>query len=182
MSDPVETWKAVPGHEGRYEVSDLGRVRSLDRVVERRLGRKGSENVICRVPTKGRVLRPGRAANGYLTVSLGGRSFCVHDLVLRAFVGPPPAGMEACHEDGHRPNVALSNLRWDTRKANIADQDRHGTKAVGTKKPWAKLTEETVRQVRSLKGKHSQSKLAKMFGVSPSAIQSVHDGRTWKHV
>jgi hypothetical protein len=90
--------------------------------------------------------------------------------------------MEGCHDDGDRQNNQLANLRWDTRLANADDRRKHGTKLLGSKYPTAKLTEETAAKVRGLKGQVSQSRLAIMFGVSPSAIQAVHDGRTWKHV
>lgn len=51
----------------------------------------------------------------------------VHRLILLAFVGPCPPGMEGCHEDGDPLNCTLANLRWDTPKANKADSIRHGT-------------------------------------------------------
>lgn len=68
--------------------------------------------------------------NGYRIVSLpiegvGKRTFNVHRLILEAFVGPCPEGMEACHNDGDRGNNRLNNLRWDTRSANMADRFRH---------------------------------------------------------
>jgi len=50
----------------------------------------------------------------------------VHRLVLLAFVGAPPKGMEACHYDGDPQNNNLSNLRWDTAKENWVDRKRHG--------------------------------------------------------
>lgn len=105
-----ERWLPVPGWEGLYEVSDLGRVRSLDRPN----GLRG----------RVRVLSVG--SHGYLDVGLcdGGvrRTRLVHRLVLEAFVGPCPEGQEACHADSDRTNNRLSNLRWDTTKANAADR------------------------------------------------------------
>jgi HNH endonuclease len=52
----------------------------------------------------------------------------VHTLVLQAFVGPCPAGMEACHYDGDKANNKLGNLRWDTKRANELDAIRHRTR------------------------------------------------------
>lgn len=177
-----EYWKPAPGYEGVYEVSDLGRVRSLDRIVMRRVGRGKNPDRLVPVPMRGKLLRPGRASNGYPTVSLQGKTHTVHSLVLSAFKGPPPEGYECRHLNGNRADPRLQNLEWGTRAQNVADALAHGTQVRGERYRTAKLTDEAARQIRRLRGKVPQSKLAEMFGVSPAAIQAVHDGRTWKHV
>lgn len=130
MSQPSsERWLPVVGWEGLYEVSDHGRVRSLDRVFVDRMGRT--------VHLKGRVLRPGPNHKGYLRVNLraGGRLECkfVHHCVLEAFVGPRPQGYIGCHwDDDHLYNHA-SNLRWATYSDNQYDRVRNGTHAGANK-------------------------------------------------
>lgn len=132
---PGEEWRAIAGWEGFYEVSNMGRVRSLDRVS-------------CGVRVKGRLMKPYPDNKDHpyamLTLQSGGRKGTpgcriefpmVHKLVLEAFVGPRPPGLEACHNDGDGMNNRLTNLRWDTHKANMADQFRHGTKNVRKPKP-----------------------------------------------
>lgn len=120
-----EVWKDVVGFEGAYQVSDLGRVRSLTRTIV------GSKPCQASRTIKGRLLKLNASSSvGYLMADLtapGGvrQNSCVHDLVLRAFVGPRPEGMEGCHGDGNRRNPRLNNLRWDTHKANGADMSRH---------------------------------------------------------
>ena len=119
-----EIWKPVPGYEGRYEVSDIGRVRSLDRAVICMGEIKGA--YVSR--KKGRVLRPGPSNYGHLSVVLGrGKTRMVHELVLRAFVGDPPDKHECCHNNGDPTDNRLSNLRWGTRSENIRDAINHGT-------------------------------------------------------
>jgi hypothetical protein len=177
----IENWKAVVGFEGQYEVSDLGRVRSLDRIVHCSIGKGKTPDRTAPRWLRGRILRPGIASHGYPTVSISGKSHCVNVLVLTAFEGPAPEGAECCHRNGTRTNSRLDNLRWGTRRSNVQDMAIHGTKTLGTRFSSAKLTDETAREVRRLKGVHSQAELADMFGVSPAAIQAVHDGRTWKH-
>lgn len=172
-----EQWRAIPGFEGAYEVSDQGRVRSLDRYVEMRSGDKSYP-----VWRSGRVLRPGFASNGYPTVSLCGQTHCVHELVLVAFVGPRPPGQLCRHLDGDRANSKLWNLCWGTPIENADDAARHGTKVIGERYPTAKLNDDAAREILRLRGKVSQSRLAERFGVSPAAVQAVHDRRTWKHV
>jgi hypothetical protein len=122
MND-TERWLPVVGYEGYYEVSDLGRLRSFPRVTN------GSFGSTRRIP--GRVLRPGvNPQTGRRLVVLyrdgSGRTHNLYPLVLTAFVGPRPPGMEACHNDGDHTNDRLSNLRWDTSSENSYDIVRHG--------------------------------------------------------
>jgi hypothetical protein len=127
----TETWRPIAGHEG-YEVSDRGRVRSLDRTVA--VMRRG-RMVMTRY--RGRVLKPNPDHKGYLQACLGrhGRRARVHLLVLETFVGPRPVGHEAAHWDGDPRNNALANLRWCTRAENAEDRRRHGTLLVGARHP-----------------------------------------------
>lgn len=124
MSD--EEWRPVVGHEGLYEVSDHGRVRSLDRYVER------SDGVLRFFP--GVTLSPSADKDGYKTIGLKRngteKRTGVHRLVLRAFVGPCPQGMEARHLDGDPANNALGNLCWSTHVVNESDKVRHGTRVL----------------------------------------------------
>ena len=119
-----ERWLPVVGYEGFYEVSDHGRVRSVDRTVKFRDGRVFSYTSQLRSQTP-------QVPYGHMAVGLKRngkrRTVRVHRLVLEAFVGPCPEGMEGCHNDGDASNNALSNLRWDTSSANKQDMIRHGT-------------------------------------------------------
>ena len=110
-----EEWRDIPGFKGRYQVSNKGRVRSLDRYV--RCGFEGKGRRF----TKGRLLKPGATTSGHLTVALGkGNSVAVHRLVLLAFIGKPKQKQEALHLN-HRPaDNRVTNLRWGTRSENIA--------------------------------------------------------------
>jgi hypothetical protein len=180
--DESETWRPVVGHEGEYEVSDRGRVRSLDRVILRRIGKGLTPDRLVTSNEPGAFLRPGLASHGYPTISIKRQTHCVHKLVLEAFVGPRPDGMQACHKDGNRQNPALVNLRWDTPSGNAVDNLANGTRLQGEEYRTAKLTNSAVIEMRRLRGRLSQKALAEMFGVSPAAVQAVMDGRTWKHV
>ncbi len=108
----TERWLPVPGYEGFYEVSDLGRVRSTPRP-----------------RTRGGILSARSRPKYYPHVSLWAngvrRSRNVHLLVLEAFVGPCPPGLECRHLDGDKGNPALSNLVWGTRGDNNRDRTRH---------------------------------------------------------
>jgi hypothetical protein len=118
----MEEWRQVPEYEGFYEVSDAGRVRSVDRTVP---GAQGLTYAL-----RGCLLAQHSDGGGYLRVSLFrdgvGRTIKVHRLVLLAFIGPPADGMEGCHNDGDSNNNTLSNLRWGTKAENSQDTLRHG--------------------------------------------------------
>lgn len=118
-----EEWRDIPEHPG-YQASNLGRVRSVDRVVTQP-GRWGG---IVERRLRGQVLQPKVQDSGHLFVQLPGKRYRkVHQLVLEAFVGPCPPGLEACHGNGNPADNRSENLRWDTRPANRLDSVRHGT-------------------------------------------------------
>jgi len=171
----MEVWKPVVGAEGLYEVSDQGRVRSLDRKVRYVNGRTARY--------KGRLLRPFRSPR-MVKVCLGrGVNRTVHSLVACAFLGSPPINSEICHNDGNAANNRLENLRYDTRIANAADKRRHGTHLEGSRCPHAKLNEKEVLEIRRLYNSGSpQNSLAYRFGVTKQAIHRLIHRRTWRHV
>lgn len=125
--ETTERWLPVVGYEGFYEVSDHGRVRSLDRVIPiTRAGYKPHGQI-----RRGRLLKitgSGRYAD---RVSLSREpeprsTGYVHMLVLEAFIGPRPEGMWALHWDDDKRNNRLDNLRWGTPSDNNLDAVRNG--------------------------------------------------------
>lgn len=173
----TELWVPVPfdGFCNHYEVSTLGRIRRRTRAYT------GSPIGFLLTP------KQRKSCGGHFQVALcsGGtvKDFYVHRLVLTAFVGPCPDGMQACHNDGNPANNALSNLRWDSVKANRADARRHGTMSRGSRHHMAKFTEDEVREVRNLVAAGvTQLSLAKRFGVKASVICNMVKRKTWKHV
>ena len=125
MNDSNERWVPIPGCPG-YEVSDLGRVRSIDRMVTNTLGQTRT--------LRGRVLATPPVCKGYPMVTLGkAGNRLVHQLVLEAFVGPRPPGIPVCHNDGDRTNNHLNNLRYDSPSENMYDVVRHGRHAMANK-------------------------------------------------
>ena len=174
-----ERWLSIAGFPG-YEVSDLGSVRSWRPKNGR--GELGSEP---------HPRKSTRAVGGYrrVTLSNGGAisSHLVHRLVLEAFEGPCPPGMQTRHLDGDPANNAKSNLQWAAVLVNHADKQRHGTTARGERQGCARLTETQVREVRrriaSGKWTHGDGRaFAKLFGVSPSAISLIRREKKWLHV
>jgi NUMOD4 motif-containing protein/HNH endonuclease/Homeodomain-like domain-containing protein len=160
----LERWVAVKGYEKLYEVSSCGRVRSLARIYVR--GAKRGEMVLsCALSTKGRpVVSLYRGAGR-------GSQVAVHHLVLEAFVGERPAGMQGCHNNGVRTDNRATNLRWDTPKSNQHDRKLHGTALVGFRHPMAKLTEsDAVEIVRLAASGVRHPAIAARYGVYRKTI------------
>ena len=113
-----ERWLGVPGYEGRYAVSDQGRVKSLDCV----LYRPHANGSMVAVRKKGVLLRPATTPSGHQQVMLGrggANKWLVHQLVMLAFVGPCPEGMEILHIDSNPANNRPRNLKYGTRSENM---------------------------------------------------------------
>lgn len=172
----IEIWKDVVGYEGRYQVSSLGRVKSLT-----------FRNLLRSVP---KILKQSPDGfDGYMTVNLhlgksigNPKTLKVHHIVLTAFSGSRPSGYYGCHNDGNYLRNYADNLRWDSPKANQIDRVIHGTGNIGEDNPRAKLTKESVENIRGelLKGSRGViSLLAKRHNVSISTISDIKRGKTW---
>lgn len=123
---------------------------------------------------------------GYPSVNLtppGGRykTFRVHSLVLRTFIGLCPSGMEACHKNGVKTDNNLDNLYWGLPERNRDDNHRLGVYACGEDHTQAKLSVDQVAEIRTryAAGGVFQRELAEEFGVTTSNINAIVRGRSW---
>lgn len=170
-----EIWKAVPGFEGKYEVSNMGRVRSLTHA-------RGPR----KVPRPNKVWRD---KDGYATVSLcvgkSGKTqyLRVNRLVLMAFDRLPVGKEQAAHNNGDNQNDCLSNLRWASRSENEQDKFRHGTAPLGEKCPWSTISDEQARQVKSMIQQGLKPKqILEAVGCSLAIYKNIRFGSSWRHV
>lgn len=165
-----EIWKAAPGFEACYRVSDAGRVMTL------RKSQKGFPGHIM-------ALQPHPA--GYLQVRLGdrdghARSVLVHRLVAQAFVGPMPSGTEVNHKNGDKRDNTASNLEYMTRSENTKHSYQQLGRINGMKgraHPHRKLSTRNVATIRSLLADgEKQRVVARAFGVSQQTIFRIKHG------
>lgn len=138
-----ETWKPIPGYEGLYEASSLGRVRSLDRVVR---GRGG-----CARRISGKVLTPQLNEKGYWTLVLWKnnklKTWKISRVVALAF-GVITADQEVDHEDRDKAHNAVSNLRASTRAGNVRNRAKGARNTSGYKGvSWAAHAKRWVAQI-----------------------------------
>lgn len=172
----MENWRDVIGYEGFYQVSDDGRVRSLWRLLPHAV-RAG-----VRKPKI--ILKYGSNNQGRLQVTLSRdnvqKRFQVHRLVLAAFTGPCPDGLEGLHKNGDHLDCKISNLKWGTHAENMQDTVRHGHARLGEASGKSKLTEQDVRDIRA--STDTGRILANRYGISQPAIVNIRSRKTWKHV
>lgn len=133
-------------------------------------------------------LKPVILKTGYPAVNLDGHTLTIHTLVLEAFVGKCPRGMECRHKNGIKTDVKLSNLCWGTRKENHADRIAHGTNRLGVSLPGslhpsAKLSESIIPKIRAaIQAGGKQVATAREFGISRTQLRRIVSGEAWKHV
>lgn len=174
-----EVWRDVTDFEGHYQVSNLGRVRSLDRTI---VDSKGVTR-----NRKGRIIKLNLKPSGYVNVNLQKGSnrkyFRVHRLVAQEFIDNPNSYPEVNHINGIKDDNRAENLEWCTSSQNQKHAIELGLNVVakGSKCSYAILDEEKVRKIILSKGK-SDRELGEIYGVSAGTIRDARIGRNWKHV
>lgn len=165
-----EIWKSVVGFCGEYEVSNIGRVKTL------------------KWKKSPHIMRLTISKRGYFRVFLSKndkkKNYNVHQLVACAFLGMPPVGHEVCHNDGNRLNNNLDNLRYGTRCDNIHDAIKHGTFIGGRGRKnasrFSQLTKEVV--VAIFMSEEKPSVLSRRYNVHHTHISKIKQGKNWGHV
>lgn len=180
----MEQWKAVVEFESFYEVSSLGRLRSLDRITDSGQFRKG------------RIRKGFSYVNGYIMVKLylsgGYTNKYMHRLIAEAFVyNPSPSEFDTVnHIDGNRANNDISNLEWCTQKQNIQHAWETGLIPPsinnGEKNVHSKLTENDVLEIRRLYIPYSKEfgtrQLSERFGVTAKTTGRIIRKELWKNI
>lgn len=181
-----------------YSTAALTEYREIEGFPGYRVGKDGSVWSRWRIGRRAtpdgewKKLKPFPDRKGYLRVELyrgdGGKvRRLVHHLVLEAFVGPCPEGMEGCHDPDPNPaNNCLGNLRWDTRKGNVGDAMRAGrmkwVEHRGSEQASAKLHERDIPAIFALRNRGlTQKEIGDLFGVSFQTISKVLRRNRWTH-
>lgn len=171
-----ECWRAVVGYEGLYEVSDLGNVKSLDRVVVDSAGRNRR--------FKGQALKPSlRRRDSRRSVNLKsagvGSKRTIASLVCEAFIGPRPCGMYVLHREDDLSNDWLSQLYYGTPKQNSEDCARTGRERYVRNElhGMCTISNETIEEIIRLSPHHFQREIADHFGISQGHVSEILSGK-----
>lgn len=167
----MEEWRPIPGFETSYEVSNLGRVKTI----------KQGEGA-----RAGRILRPAVNLHGYIQYALGkyGGRHTAHKLVMLAFVGPCPDGMERNHINGVKADNRVENLEYVTKSANNLHVTHTLQKRRGESHGNAKLSDDDVREIRRLAAESNltHAEIGAKFGITNKNVGYIVRRQAWTHV
>ena len=174
-----EIWKELPNlYTRKYEVSNMGRIRSMDSQVSNPIGGQGR---------KGKILKPLAQKSGlpYLKVvlhSVDGKkpNILIHHAVALVFIGERPAGHLVLHKDGDCQNNKSDNLYYGTRNQNYGDSRSHGTSQEGQRHYLSNLSESDA--IFIFKSKLPGVTLSEMFKINTNTISRIRLGKSYKNI
>lgn len=179
----MEIWKDIKGYEELYQVSNLGRVKSLDHYIKQR---NNSKKLY-----KGQMIKPqlNHQEQGYFIVGLSKNNkrkcYYIHRLVAEHFIENPKNKPEVNHKDGNKLNNRIDNLEWATREEQMTHAYKHQLQTPPQlgKFGWKSFTGHPVKQIDIVSGKTikeygSMEEAARQLGIkSPSNIRGCIIGR-----
>ena len=179
-----EIWKDIPDYEGLYQVSNLGKIKGLERKSP-----MPCNGINAKRRRIGKILLPSGAKNkkGYYHLSLyckGSKTnHTVHRLIASAFIPNPENKPQINHKNGIKTDNRIGNLEWCTLQENMIHATNNGLRARGEKITTSKLTEKDVLEIRNLNTQgHESKKLANQFNVYASTINRIISRKAWRHI
>jgi len=176
-----EIWKNIKGFENSYQISNYGRVKSLNRLIW-----CSSNKSYSRI--KGRILKLDIINKNYAQIGLWNNRKChkklIHRLVAESFISNPNNYPEINHKDCNKLNNNINNIEWCTRKQNAKHAKKNGAYSNfpnGVNKPNAKLNEKAIIHIR--KKELRNINYCELYGVKPSTISCIQSNKNrWRHV
>ncbi len=166
-----ERWKKIPGFDQNYEVSNMGRVKTLEHTIIRNNGRPQH--------IRERILKQSLDECGYPQVRLKGKTAKVHRLIGIAFMGERKEGDVIRHLDGNPQNNNIRNLKYGTPSENLEDCYRYN----GYLKKDQKLSREKAREIKEMIYQNIPNRsIAKKYGVSEQSICDIKHNRIYSEV
>jgi len=166
----MEQWRDIEGYEGLYQVSNMGRIKSLSR----------------KYTGKDKILKPHYNHEGYpmtsLSVNKKKKNFKMQRFIANAFIPNPENKPVTNHINGIKADIRAENLEWCTHKENTAHAIRTGLMDnSGENCNFTKLNEFQVRVIRKCDDL-TRAELAKIFNISADNIWRIRKRYTWKHI
>lgn len=166
-----EIWKDIPEYEGYYQISNLGRLKTLKR-----------EGFIL----NDRIRKSVKDQKGYLKLGLNKNNkkkmFRISRLVAEAFIPNPNNYPQINHKDGNKQNNHYKNLEWCNNSQNRIHGFRTGLikKPIGELNPNSKLTLIQINQIRILKNLFTINELSKIYNITYQQIRNIIQYKNWK--
>ncbi len=178
--EQVEVWKDIKNYEGNYQVSDLGRVKSLARIVESRKGVFHNKKQI--------ILKTFKNGDGYLKYKLcingKEKSVIAHRLVANEFLENPLNKPQVNHKNDIKDDNRVENLEWVTSSENVIHSLANNLKIPqkGSEHGMSKLTEKEVLEIRAIGRTKTLKEVGKIYNVDLSLISLILLNKIWIHV
>lgn len=176
-----EQWKPVVGYEGSYEVSNLGRVRSVSRVISSIKSGKPFHR-----KHQGKILAPRINRWGYQQIHLGKETttHSIHKLVAQAFICIKPSPRhQVNHINGVKTDNRVANLEWVSCSENVQHAFGTGLNHHSERSSATSLTADQVMEIRRRRNEGEKLvSLASAFGMSVSGVHAIAQGKNWKHL
>jgi hypothetical protein len=176
----MEVWKDIEGYEGLYQVSNIGRVKSLQRIAPR--------SKFGNIPVKERILKFGKNRCGYNYVNLKlfsvSKTFTVHRLVTKAFLPNMENKPDVNHKNGIKTDNRVKNLEWVTTSENVKHSFKNGFQSNKCEKnPSSKISKNDVLRIRSEEFKDiPKSEIALIFGISKGNVNKILRKAIWQDI
>ncbi len=183
-----EIWKPIPNFEGYYEASNMGRIKSLDRTIEKPDKKTGKINYMTR---RGKIFKIRFKHNRrYMTIRLSKNrhvlSTPVHRIIAMTFIPNPNNKPQVNHINGIKTDNRVENLSWVNNSENVLHAIDSGLMkyAVGESHGSAVFTESDVLKIRELHAskKYNMVEIGRMFNTNNSRICEIVSRKTWKHI
>ncbi len=170
----TEIWRPVFGYEDRYEVSNAGRVRTIERTGSR----PGKQGRIFKVDQK--IRTPAKGPRGYLSISLCkdgiNKSFILHRIVAIAFLPNPECLPQVNHKNGIKHDNRIENLEWNTASQNV----KHTFEVLGRVTHNRKLNKSKILEILKMKKSGlSAVHIAEKFNIHPAHVHKIVKGVVW---
>lgn len=175
----LEVWKEIKGYEDSHLISNLGKIKSLQRYVKAKGGSKRQ--------VKGRIIKQCIDSVGYFAAKINNKTIRIHRILGETFLENPTNLPCINHINGIKTDNSLQNLEWcsysENNKHAYDIKLKHANPTLGEKNHLSKLSELDVISIKNrLRQKEKQVDIAKIYNITQAAVSLIKINKNWKHL